>query len=587
MNDIKRLLLIAVLFMCASVAYMKADCCGGTNCCSSNTCCNNCDCCDNYCGCMGGKYSNKTFFADYINFFQSGTYMHEALFPSSRMTMRDEGWGGAIQLVPFGGRTSEDGRKDLGRWFGLNHSSSLVAVEEATVAAPHNVVMTTEGAALDVRHFNVQTVNGNFNSTITFCPEQKFAGIGLDWKQALWRNDDDSARWWMELSGPVLHVKNSMCMKENVTADGGGVAAVTSALDASPRVANMTEAFKQSNWKYGKIVACGTSCCGTTTTTTTNTCGCNCGCECACDCCCDMEKTALAFLELKLGYNEVITECCGLGSYIGVVFPTGKEACPGMVFSPMVGGKHWGIMWGSEIGFTMWSNDDAAIRARFTIDGRYLFRRDEMRSFDLVGKPWSRYMEMYENQAAAAAGTPYSGTSGINLMTRCVQVTPRGQVNINTGIAYEGKCFKAEIGHTWYGRQAEKICPNWNFADTEYPVLKSYAASGDVAKARTIRDRFVGVPDVINQGPDFSYNFAVYAGGSTAYNLYKITKCDVDWNSAAHEAVLAHTIYGTLGYDWSDACYPTIVTVGGAYDFAESNASMRRWTIFGKLGVSF
>ena len=596
MNDIKRLLLVTAMLIGASAIY-AGDCCNSCSTCSTGTCCtSNCDCdCDNYCGCIGGKYTNKTFFADYINFFQSGSYMHAALFPNCRMWKRttedgDCGWGGAFQIVPFGGKTTTDGSKDLGRWFGLNHSASLIAVEE--VNPEHRVVMTTTGAALDVRHFNIQTVSGTFQSTVNFCPKQTFAGVGLDWKQTLWRNTDETTRWWAELSGPVLHVKNSMGMTEDVTTTGGGAYPSTIGLDATQRVGTMTDAFKQSNWKYGKIYACGSTCCGTTTTTTTTTNNCNCGCDCECNGCCDMEKTALAFLELKFGYNEVITDCCMLGSYLGVVFPTGKEACPGMVFAPMVGGKHWGIMWGSEIGFTMWTNDDSAIRARFSVDGRYLFKHNETRSFDLVGKPWSRYMEMYTDYATALAAhtTPdaNSGTSGINIMTRCVDVTPRGQLNMNTGIVYDGKCFKAEIGHTWYGRQAEKICPSWYTGDANLPVLKGYTGQGRVAKARTIRDRFVGDPATTGVGPDFLCDVAVYAAPTTtAYDLYKIAKCDVDWNSAAHEAVLAHSVYGTLGYDWGEACYPTIVTVGGAFDWNESNTAMRRWTVFGKLGVSF
>lgn len=588
MNDIKRLLLVTVMLVGAGVAY---GCCGSssTSCCSTS-CCNN-DCCDD--DCVGGKYTNKTFFADYVNWFQSGTYLHEALFPGSRMWMRETddgcGWGASFQIVPFGGRTTSQGSQDLGRWFGLNHKNSLVAVEEGTPTHAANV-MATADAALDVRHFNIQTVGGNFKSTISFCPKQSFAGVGLDWKQTLWRNDDDTTRWWAELSGPVVHVKNSMCMTEDVTAASGG-ASVATGLDASPRVGTMTAAFAQSNWKYGKIIANDCSCCGTSVPAATS-CG-TCGCDCDCDCCCDMSRTALAFLELKLGYNSVITDCCALGSYLGVVFPTGKESCPALVFSPMIGGKHWGIMWGSEIGFTMWTNDeDAAIRGRFAIDGRYLFRRSEYRSFDLVGKPWSRYMEMYESSAAAAAAfaaeSATAGTSGINIMTRCVEVTPRGQLNMNTGISYEGKCFKAEIGHTWYGRQSERICPNWDFTDAAMPVLKGYNGTGIVAKARTIRDRFTGSTVTVGTGPDLQSTALLYADvTTTAYDAYKIQKCDVDWNSAAHEAVLAHTIYGTIGYDWSEACYPTIVTVGGAFDWNESNTAMRRWTVFGKLGVSF
>lgn len=527
---------------------------------------------------------------------QSGTYMHSSLTGLCKTWAREDGYGTFVMAAPFGGRNVHS--EGLKHWFGLNHSAKLVVAEEfppnpVPPVADHTNTLTTTNVALDARHFNIETTTGNFISTISFAPRQKFYGVGLDWKQIIWRNDNETGRVWFEVNAPVVHVENEMRFTENT--NGVTYTAVdANGLDSAPRVASMTAAFAQTNWKYGKIFACGTcgnstnGCCSVDTTTTTTTNSCRCGHDCDCECGSEMEKTALAFLELKFGYNSVITECAMLGSYLGVVFPTGKEGCPGMVFAPMIGGKHWGIMWGSNIGFTMWTNDEAKLRARMDIDGRYLFRHNEKRSFDLVGKPWSRYMEMYATQADAAAAatateavTSRIGTSGINLMTRCVDVTPGGQVNINTGIIYEGKCFVAEAGHTWYGRQAEKIsCPDWPTDTTKLPVLKSFLGQGDVAKARTIVDRFAAV--------DGLYNAQLYTDATTTlYDAYKITKCQVDWNSGSHDSVLAHSIYGTIGYNWGDACYPTLVTVGGAYDFAESNTSMRRWTLFGKLGVSF
>ena len=32
---------------------------------------------------------------------------------------------------------------------------------------------------------------------------------------------------------------------------------------------------------------------------------------------------------------------------------------------------------------------------------RYLFEGDEIRTFDLITKPWGRYMEVYQNREAA------------------------------------------------------------------------------------------------------------------------------------------------------------------------------------------
>ncbi|MCL5437007.1 MAG: hypothetical protein M1549_03980 [Candidatus Dependentiae bacterium] len=610
MNDIKKLLLAALVAAGASVIY--ADDSDGCGCCGVNTGASTAPDGSPLCHCDGGEYTNKTFWADWIQFYQSGTYLHEALTPNAKMWSRSQngkdepGWGGFVVATPFGGQTTDKGRKDLGRWFGLNHSNTMIAVEEDPRTPESNDsynVMTTSGAALDVRHFNVQTVDGTFQSTISFCPKQTHFGVGFSWRQTFWKNEDESARWWGELSGPVVHLKNTMGFKETVTNDGGGVAndngTPLTGLDDSPRVANMTQAFAQSNWKYGKIYACNScsSCYSGDTLQTSPTCGC----ECKCKCGPEMEDTSFAFLEGKIGYNEVVTDCCMIGTYGGVVFPTGKGSCPSRVFSPFNGGKHWGLMWGSELGFNMFTNDESAIRLRFAVDGRFYFKHCEKRSFDLVGKPWSRYMEMYENQEAAQAAVTNDdargGTSGINIMTMSVQVTPRAQLNLNTGVVYDGKCFKAEIGHTWYGRESERIRPNWNYSDTTMPVLKGFNGLGNVNKARTIRDRFTGGyvscnSSPIPSGPQLVYNssatpYSTATGLPTAYDAYKIQKCDVDWHSAEQEAVLAHTVYGTIGYDWSEACYPTLVTIGGAYDWTDTNCVSHRWTVFGKIGVSF
>ena len=58
-------------------------------------------------------------------------------------------------------------------------------------------------------------------------------------------------------------------------------------------------------------------------------------------------------------------------------------------------------------------------------DTRYLFSNHQVRSFDLIGKPWGRYMSTYKtSEEAAFAQTTLnenSGTSGINVFTQCVR----------------------------------------------------------------------------------------------------------------------------------------------------------------------
>lgn len=500
------------------------------------------------------------------------------------MTARDTedgcGWGGAFQLVAFGGKTTSKGSRDLGEWFAINHNNSMVAT--TAIEAGTTGVMAGD---IDASHFNVNLAEGTFTSTITFCPEQKYAGLGIEWLQTLCRNDDDTRRWFFEISGPVEWIKNEMCLRENVTTGEGVAAATGEGLDGAPYVNSMVAAFKQSGMKYGKILNGCTNQTGTTATQTgscCNNCNDNCCNDCD-DCSCDCDhKVRFAELEIRLGWNGVLSDCCSIDATLGLICPTGNKNNAAIMFAPVVGnGKHWGIAWGAELQYNIWTWDEAALKVRIDTDARYLFKNEQMRSFDLVGKPWSRYMMMFANYDDAAAFstgtlTDKTGTFGINLMTRCVDVTPGYQFNMNTGFVYKGECFLAELGTTLYARHGEKICPCW----TEGPVLKSTAVAGTtqvptnvLTHARTMDDQNAA-----------ANNMAVT---QAIYDVIKITTCDVDWSSAAMPGFTAHSIYGTLGYNWGDICYPTFISVGGAYDFSQGNVALKRWTVFGKLGVSF
>lgn len=542
MKNWKKLLFVAIAALPAGLLHgsCNSNCCDTTNTtnCNSNSCCGT----DLTADCAGGHIQNKSVYVD-IGVGASGTYLHENFFRNNRMTMAEDGWNGAFQAAFFGGRTSDSGSNGLGRRFGVNSKRCMKAA-----SAEDTINDVTQNISLDSTNFNVRTQNDTFQSTICFCPKQTMAGVLLSWKQGFSCRDDDSVRWWFEINAPVVHTKHDMNLKEDVTNPGGGVANIDgvplTGLDNSPVVANMKDAFKQKNWKYGKIDGC-------------------------------QDQTELANLELKLGYNFINGDCCQLGSYIGFAAKTTACRSAAYVFEPVVGQEHWAFMWGSTFDLPICDWENSSLAAHFAMDSRWWFERSERRSFDLVGKPWSRYQEMYASLAQAREATnELSGTSGINLMTRDVCVTPGYQINGNMAISYTGCRFSAEAGHTFYARMAEKICPNW----TVGPVIKADEGNGFVNRFRTIKDRV----NCANQ--------EVSDVNEDVYNQNVIQKCDVDWNSGAHEGILAHTFYGALAYNFDDWCYPSFISIGGAYDLDfedEGTSTMRRWTVFGKIGVSF
>jgi hypothetical protein len=484
--------------------------------------------------------TSHTFFSVRPQYY-TGLPIKESFWDKRLLDAREEGCGAMFEVVPFGGQTTNS--KKLAGFFTPAGKRCLNVLEfKNSVTSSQGDGIPTKD--LEARHFNIETVStfSTFQSTISFAPRQKYIGVGLSYRHCFACNDDGSAKWWLELSAPIINVKNTMRLEETIINNGGGPTPTTG-LDGAPHVGSMTAAFKQNNWLYGKI---DSSCEG-------------------------MSKTGLADIEAMIGLNWHMTNCCFMSWYAGGVFPTGNRPNGVYVFQPIVGNnKHFGVTYGSTLIYELWSCDDHQVEMRWDANSRYLFRNHQVRSFDLLGKPWSRYMEMYANpnQAIAAfnVGTAETGVSGINVLTRCVKVSPRFNVTLTTALTYHHCNWNVEAGYNFFARQAEKVelATPWQVN----PALKANQGAGFTTIARNIKD-----------------NFEQSVFSVTSY--YPIQFCDIDLYSAAHPAVLSHLIYATAGYDWQECCHPTTFAVGGSYEFGDTNAELERWTVWGKFVVAF
>jgi hypothetical protein len=479
---------------------------------------------------------------------------------------RCDGWGSAFQIVPFGGRSTK--ANGLNKFFTFGGLSELQVLEDNTGAQTDPA--TNPGLrTVNPAHFNIYTAERNankpFQSTISFSPQHTYWGVGLTYQHHF----GCDKKWWWEISMPVMYVNNNMHLKEVVEQMGVAFDDSTS-LGASRNAArnvDMTEAFKglkpistTSNgvsaagkgWNYGKIDGAH-------------------------------KKWGVADIELKLGEDLVNEETCHMGGYVGLMLPTGNKSKAVNVFEPMIGRGQFGFMLGLAAGFEVWSGCDSTIRWELDGTSRYLLSNTQVRTFDLQGKPWSRYMIMFANQAeAASVGTvaPYVGrangfTEGINILTQKVRVKPRFEYNVNSAFVYDYCRFQGELGYNFYARQSEsiKLKTPW----VEGPALVSLDASGDIP-ANTINR-------AITIGENFT-NAGVVTTAAT-YSTLLIKEQDLDLQSAAAPAALTNTIYASLAYvadDW--CCYPMRFGLGGSYEFSGDNSGLSRWMVWGKWVVS-
>ncbi len=482
--------------------------------------------------------------------FQSATPERTSLFRNDLLE-ECQGFGGALELVPYGGVTTQDGRNKLARYFlPPGCTTTFLFVKEYNTEREKNIANTDDGNPLknlEARNFNIRTVEETFASTISIFPEQAVFGFGICYKQTLTAKCDGTPGFWFEISLPIERVRNRMNLKEVVENDGGGPIEGPG-LDNAPIVGNMIEALKQCSWHYGRILKK------------------------------DLTETAIADVELKFGYNSWACDTYTIATYATIVIPTGTHVRSRTLFEPIVGNnRHFGFSLGSSYAYEVWCRGSYTIQMFLDNNTRYLFSNYQVRSFDPIGKPWGRYLSTYRGSEEAfqamQTNNQNSGTSGINIFTQCVRVSPYLAGSFNTAFLLTRHCdctsFEFEGGYNLFVRQAENIDLESSTRISD-AAIKGINGMGFTTIARNIADNFQ------------ASQFALKERYATLSN------CDIDIESGAHPATISNTIYGTLGYRWEQEC-PYFVAIGGSYEFTtlEVNAAPDRWLIWGKFAVTF
>jgi hypothetical protein len=366
---------------------------------------------------------------------------------------------------------------------------------------------------------------------------------------------------------------------------------------------NVTEAFNQSAWKYGKIG-------------------------------CANKITRLADIELSIGRLWTCGECATTMWELGLVIPTGNKPCATYVAPAVVGnGQHAGIRVGSTTTVMISQNDESSTWFTMVYDGRYLFRNTQKRSFDLKNSEWSRYMMVWANKDAyssavnafaapfatgvAKVGLPQRGyTPGINVFTTDFYIKPQLQQRLNQAVFYMGERFRAELGWNLHSRQKEcvQLSCGWDaqpaFADSSdiaglglnnnrriYNDSQTTVVNGIDSLTRGYTLANAPLMTVVTGAGNISglpYYIGMPASTKTAaltsvvdnYDNFALTEADINFDSVATEAVISYTPYLALGYAFDYDCKP-VLSVGASYEFTASNRSINQWMVWGKFEVAF
>lgn len=476
--------------------------------------------------------------------------------------------GGTLQLTAFGGQSTRS--QALARYFLPFNKTQIVAGEFGSEAVINKTVDVI------ANYFGVLSTNPlsggipvppppapantafittdlTFQSTISFRPEHSFAGVGLEYQHYLIRKDDGSG-FWIQISAPVMWVKNNLHFCEIVSNPGGGgtphvpagyVGTIAQALSGQP-------VFGNKRFNFGRIDICGSG----------------------------KTHVAVADVQVTLGGMCVGHEGCFLKYFVGGIFPTGNKPKACFIFEPIVGNnRHFGIHGGLNSGFSFAHTAKAEIWVYSLFYGQYLFPNTQTRSFDLIGKPWSRYIWMYPNSSAVA----FSDISpGINFLTFPVEVHPSFSGSGTATIAYYRQCFTLQTGYRFLGKSNEFIkfsgtfVPSFGIAGLDFDDVSNTGA-GKNGQANTESQATINLfADALNDETPL---------GLPAF--IPVTAEQIDLESGAHPCIVTHTAFVTAGFQ-GDFCGSSLYSaLGGSYEFSGDNAILNRWTAWASFGVNF
>jgi hypothetical protein len=359
---------------------------------------------------------------------------------------------------------------------------------------------------------------------------------------------------------------------------------------------------------------------------------------------CKQNKSALANLEARLGWDFWRCDNYHVGAYALVQAPTGSQVNAKNFFAPVVGGgQHWKLGGGVTAHYELWNCDDEqSLMAYFEGNVGHMFNRTQTRSFEFAdhGCCLNRYslLKMYN-------GTDAEGhfINGIDFATRQADVKIGAEGELKAELMYRHGNWKAGLGYGFYGRSHEEVCikstPLCNLnADVAYGfkgttgdafVVYPIAEADDVwsvsgASTETITNNASQSTFSICSAPASSAVDTPFeeldetTGGTVAVDYTQnggadqvaegtaVTELSVGYSSTepvtfaaddvsvlnaesgAMPALLSHTVYGHVSYQ-ADICgYQPEFTLGGEGEFRQSDrcCTLSRWGVWvgGQIG---
>lgn len=436
---------------------------------------------------------------------------------------------GAFQLIPF--YQNSRSRDKVARYFLINGRKELLVAGD-----------NTDTAFLFKRDIRAEWLNlaDNFVGRFTICPQQRQMGFTLMYNQDFKTFLDFPLLkdWSFGIEFPVIMVENdlNLCQFD-----------LRSTTTQPNREPDIVSALNQCDWKYGKWRPQASS------------------------------KMRPEKIKITGGRSLMHRDYFQLASSMSLSIPIAPKQDPEFIFNPVVGlDRHFGI--GGAVHMQVLLNrhpERIALSFYLNLEGTFFVKNTQLRTYDLRGKPFSRYM-LYTRQNSA----PGTFIPGVNLLTIDSLVRPYGMADFSFGWRVNTAPFEFEVGYDLYGFGGEKV--ELRNSPISSPFNRGCGGLNEfgIAGAGTIL--YKGQPV---QATASESTIDCQAPDDTAFT--PICENDLDFCSPAAGSVLNHKIHGAAGIEHSGDQMDGLAGFGVYFEFPQKNSSLQNWGMWFKIGAAF
>lgn len=279
------------------------------------------------------------------------------------------------------------------------------------------------------------------------------------------------------------------------------------------------------------------------------------------------ETTQVANMKIQFGSKYESDDDVQIATTSFLVLPFVQSVSNEIVFQPAVGyNGHIVLGSGVTFQFPLTRSIDRLTRICFFtgLENKFLFGNNQQRTVEILNKPYSRYMPLYDRYTQKMV-------PGINVFTKNCYVEPFNLINFIAGFRYKYIDSIGEIGYELWGHPTERITIN----DTNLWQENRYGIANINENGQ--------LDNLIQTASRSTINYVVPDVDTNKY----IKASDLNLQTAAGNATLVHRAYLSYGYGKKTGTVDYIINLGLFMEVVQNNAAFSNFGGWLKGGATF